>query len=275
MALAAVLKRKVRQTDIPGAFLLGPPQKTLYMRAPSDQIEYDPIDGTPYVYKVIGNVYGTKSSNKVFQDTLTDWLLETGFERQKHDPCLYIKDKGGDKEIQLVGWVDDLSYHSPSDSAIKEFELQLQSKWGNHKEMEFEDMKYFLGMNVEQTAGQIHIHHEVMIKQLIEKYFPNRNPGHQNAVHTKSTPFPPGATCNKSDCPKLGDERLNAPYRELVGALSYLSVVSRPDISYNVSQLASVQANPGETHWKLAKHVLRYLAKNAAPWSHLQKWLRR
>jgi len=38
-------------------------------------------------------------------------------------------------------------------------------------------------------------------------------------------------------------------------------VVSRPDIAYNVSQLASVQANPGQTHWKLAKHVLKYLAK--------------
>jgi hypothetical protein len=51
----------------------------------------------------------------------------------------------------------------------------------------------------------------------------------------------------------------NVPYRELVGALIWLSVVSRPDISFAATHLARFNANPGKTHWNSAKRVLRYL----------------
>jgi hypothetical protein len=39
----------------------------------------------------------------------------------------------------------------------------------------------------------------------------------------------------------------------------YLSVVSRPDISFVVSNLSRFLANPGKVHWLAAKRVLRYL----------------
>ncbi|KMQ86503.1 retrovirus-related pol polyprotein from transposon tnt 1-94 [Lasius niger] len=39
----------------------------------------------------------------------------------------------------------------------------------------------------------------------------------------------------------------------------YLSVCTRPDISFAVSYLSQFNDCYGETHWKAAKHVLRYL----------------
>ena len=256
MAHAAKLRRTLRCSDIPGAFLLGPPQKVMFMRAPNDQVQYD-TDGEPFVYKVKGNTYGTKTSNKIFSDCLAAWLKEEGFDRKENDPCVYIRAQGTPDEVQLCVWVDDLAYHAASPEALSTFERQLQQKWGKHKPMQFEDMKYFLGANVEQKDGKIHLHHKVMIERALEKFFP----GGAATVHTKSTPFPPGATVDKRDCPKPGDQKPQVPYRELVGILSYLSTVSRPDIQYSVSQLASVQINPSIGHWQLAKHVLRYLAK--------------
>ena len=45
----------------------------------------------------------------------------------------------------------------------------------------------------------------------------------------------------------------------LVRKLNYLSVVSRPDLSFVVSSLSQVHKNPSHDHWVSAKKVLRYL----------------
>ena len=47
-------------------------------------------------------------------------------------------------------------------------------------------------------------------------------------------------------------------YCQLVGILNYLTT-TRPDLSYYVSILSQFLAKPCETHWKVAKQVLRYL----------------
>ncbi len=54
------------------------------------------------------------------------------------------------------------------------------------------------------------------------------------------------------------------PFRELLGALMYLSCCTRPDISFAVSALARVGSNPSESDWKAAKRVMRYLKGTAS-----------
>src|SRR5271163_1578341 len=49
------------------------------------------------------------------------------------------------------------------------------------------------------------------------------------------------------------------PYCELVGALKWLAVGTRPDIAFIVGQLAQFLENPGRVHWEAAKQVVRYL----------------
>jgi len=49
------------------------------------------------------------------------------------------------------------------------------------------------------------------------------------------------------------------PYRELVGALNYLAVATRPDISFVCSYLGQFNNCYDRTHWTAAKRVLRYL----------------
>ena len=71
-------------------------------------------------------------------------------------------------------------------------------------------------------------------------------------------PFPKGAQVLTSDCP-ADHERLQKPYRELLGVVSFCAHTTRPDISWHVSQLGRVQSNPGQQHWDLALHLLRYL----------------
>ena len=48
------------------------------------------------------------------------------------------------------------------------------------------------------------------------------------------------------------------PYREIIGSLIYIMVVTRPDICYTVTRLSQDLAKPNSFHLTKAKHVLRY-----------------
>ena len=48
-------------------------------------------------------------------------------------------------------------------------------------------------------------------------------------------------------------------YQSAIGSLMYLSVSSRPDISYAVSSLAQFSSHPTKEHWTALKRLLRYL----------------
>ena len=45
-------------------------------------------------------------------------------------------------------------------------------------------------------------------------------------------------------------------YASLIGSLMYLTVATRPDISYVVNRLAAFTANPSLEHWTAAKKIL-------------------
>ena len=48
-------------------------------------------------------------------------------------------------------------------------------------------------------------------------------------------------------------------YRNLIGALLYISSGTRPDISQSVNYLSRFQNSCNETHWKYALRILKYL----------------
>lgn len=56
------------------------------------------------------------------------------------------------------------------------------------------------------------------------------------------------------------DEPLtHIPCRPVIGFLMYLSVGTRPDISFAVSRLAKYVEKHAEIHWKALKRIMRYL----------------
>ncbi|XP_064078464.1 uncharacterized protein LOC135195887 [Macrobrachium nipponense] len=58
------------------------------------------------------------------------------------------------------------------------------------------------------------------------------------------------------DSEKLVDAKL---YREIVGSLIYIMMVTRPDICFVVTKLSQYMSNPSKADFSLAKYVLRYL----------------
>ena len=53
------------------------------------------------------------------------------------------------------------------------------------------------------------------------------------------------------------------PYLNAIGALNYLAITTRPDISYTVGHLARYSKNLGLKHWKAVRHLMRYIKGTA------------
>jgi len=107
----------------------------------------------------------------------------------------------------------------------------------------------------EGPSGSIHISQEAYTRRIIERF----GMAHANPA---STPMETGVRLSREDeasSKEEKDEMRQRPYRELVGSLSYLANTTRPDIMFAANVLSRYNANPGKTHWKAAKHTLRYL----------------
>ena len=48
-------------------------------------------------------------------------------------------------------------------------------------------------------------------------------------------------------------------FQSAVGSLLYLSIKTRPDITYAVSNVAKFCASPSKQHWTAVKRIMRYL----------------
>jgi hypothetical protein len=70
------------------------------------------------------------------------------------------------------------------------------------------------------------------------------------------TPIPLGTKLSKQDEGPTMDSTL---YKSLVGILLYLTT-TRPDIMYATSFVSRFMESPKDSHWKMAKRILRYVA---------------
>ncbi|KAL6421567.1 hypothetical protein ACFW04_014301 [Cataglyphis niger] len=52
---------------------------------------------------------------------------------------------------------------------------------------------------------------------------------------------------------------INAPYKETVGSLFYLTIVSRPDIAYAVNTISQYAEKSTKEHWNAVKRIIKYV----------------
>ncbi|GFR26965.1 retrovirus-related Pol polyprotein from transposon TNT 1-94, partial [Trichonephila clavata] len=66
------------------------------------------------------------------------------------------------------------------------------------------------------------------------------------------TPIEKGAITSNNSVSLSAD----VPYREAVGSLMFLAIVTRPDIAYAVGVLSQVLDKPQQMHWTMVKRIL-------------------
>ena len=244
IALAVQYGLKLHQVDVTTAFLNGELEEEVYMRQPEGFI----TQGKEHmVCKLNKSIYGLKQSPRCWNTALDNQLKQMGFIQSVSDPCIYT-DAGGDKFFIGV-YVDDIILAGHSDKRIQEVKDALAMQFDIK---DIGNLHYFLGIKVLQDdkSKSIWIGQPLYINNLLKKF------GMQDckAVGTPVDVSTKLVKATNND--EIVDQQL---YQSAIGSLLYLSVSTRPDITYAVSTLARFSSEPTKQHWTAAKRVMRYL----------------
>lgn len=242
LTLASTRKMLAKHIDIKTAYLYGQLQEEIYMRQPPG---YE-IGNQNDVCRLRRSLYGLKQAARVWNERIDSVLKAMGFHQSQADPCLYILEASG-TYIFLLIYVDDIIVICSTET---EFANIVETLNGQFKITVMGDLKLFLGIQVRLEAGQYRINQRAYLCRLFEKF------GMKDAK-TSKVPMDPGFLQQKEEA----SERLDSvdQYQSLIGALLYVAVSTRPDISIATSILGRRVQAPTVADWNEAKRILRYL----------------
>jgi Reverse transcriptase (RNA-dependent DNA polymerase) len=266
---------ELHQLDVSSAFLHADVKEDVYVEIPEGYTVDDSIKGD-FVLKLNKALYGIHQAPREWYLLVRNFIVQQlGFTQCTSDACLFVKRSRTDKLILLVMFVDD--YQVGFDQTDMAEWLQLKKLFmARFKTSDIGESKLMLGMRItrDREKRTLILDQEVYSKKVLEKF---------NMQHCKdvSTPEQLGADLDvvtdtlaaesdtaatdvESDTNDESREVVDRSiYMQLVGALLYATLSTRPDIAHAVHQLTRYTQNPQRKHWQAAKRVLRYLQGTA------------
>jgi hypothetical protein len=243
-AVCASMGYSIMQLDIKTAFLYGDCLKEIYVTLPPElQTQEEKDQGL--VRRMVKSLYGTPDAPRIWYSTLASFLSTLGFSKCEREGCIFKNPLTG---VIIMVYVDDLAVAGPSPEVVQSVVSQLEAQYSMRK---MGTPTVFLGINLQHFKHNklIHISQSSYIRKLVEKY------GLQMS-HPKATPMPSTLSLEPLE---EGEDLTQQPFRGLVGELLYISVCTRPDISFAVATLSKFLDKAGDSHWNAAIQVLLYL----------------
>ena len=173
-------------------------------------------------------------------------MRKLGFKRSENDYCLYSLEKGNDDPVFLLIFVDDFLICCKCQKKIHKVKQLLFNKY---KMKDLAEIKTYLGINVEYKENRtvMTLDQEKYIESLAKEY-------DIQDCKLYNTPLEQNLKCQPAQSVSV-----DVKYRNLIGALLYVSSGTRPDISYAVNYLSRFQNGYDQTHFKYATRILKYL----------------
>ena len=195
-----------------------------------------------------------------FNKDVDNHLKSIGFLPLISDPCLYQRTTPEGEHTIIAVYVDDLLIAGKNDKDIIHIKAQLKTKYSLK---DFGAVDWYLGMRVTQDLDK----HKMTLNQgkycrdILTKF------KDQFSIKPVKTPMDTNLnlTRNKIDkqsidlSPKQKLKIANYPYRQVVGSLIYLSIYTRPDITFAVSKVAQFNATPTLDSIDACNRILQYL----------------
>jgi len=200
------------------------------------------------VWKLKRPLYGLSIAPKAWTDTLRSFLLSYGFTPAASSSTLFTWTDGTD-HMHLCFHIDDILISFSNDLKAQHFKAALLSRFEGTDDG---PVSRYLGIDIRQGPLETVLSQSALIEDLLHEHG-------LSACNPAATPLPAATLLLNSDRSDPVDVLLQHQYSQLVGTLIWLSVWTRPDIAFPVSQLSRHISAPGPTHMAAAKHVLRYL----------------
>jgi hypothetical protein len=242
---SATEEREIVQLDVKTAFLNAIVHEDIYIGIPQGMKIDNKNNKT--VLKLNKALYGIKQAPREWNININNYLLTVGFTPCKKDPCIYIKISKNNNSIILGLFVDDIvvSYVRSDKQEWNNIKKSLMSKY------EISDMgsvSSILGVMVRVgTNNNIYIHQHKYIKDKLQLF-------NMNACKTCNVPGDANVMLDGNN--ESVDSSL---YRSMVGALMYMSLYTRPDITHAVNICSRFMSSPTVTHLQAIKKIFRYL----------------
>ena len=275
LALACLLGLQTSSCDFTNAFLNAELQEDVYVDAPPGS---QPLP-QGYVYKLQRALYGLKQSPREWNSTLNRFMtIECGFTQLKCEKCMYIKKNKDGSYMLVCMYVDDLVIAYSHRSMLESFLGKVKTRF---KITQSDSLQKTLGFQIERTQdGGVFMHQQLYITEVLKRFgmdsckpadtpfahdirlcksgqYKARTGVSSSAAQGESTV--PASTSKKNKQSSVPGAEPKVPYRELIGCLLWISMGTRPDISYAVNQCARYSADPKPEHWTACLRVLRYL----------------
>ncbi|GAA0161970.1 transmembrane signal receptor [Lithospermum erythrorhizon] len=217
------------------------PLEEVHVEQPKGFMDAHNLD---YVYKLKKALYGLKQAPRAWYERLTVFLLKNGYIRGSVDNTLFIRKEKGNIMVTQI-YVDNIVFGGVSDQMVKQFVQQIE---GEFEMSMVGEMKYLLGIQINQMKDSIFISQSKYAKNLVKKF----------GLETASSKRTPMATHVKITKDDGGNSVDISKYRSMIGSLLYLTT-SRPDIAHSVGVCARFQADPKESHLNLVKRIIKYV----------------
>ncbi len=193
------------------------------------------------------SIYGLKQSSRCWNAALDTHLKKIGFVQAGSDPCIY---KASEGEPFLIGvYVDDIAMATKSERRLEEVKQALAGKF-DIKDMG--KLHHFLGMKIvqDEATGKIWMGQPAYTESLLQRFG-------MEAANPVATPVDTSTKLvQTTDADECFDQHL---YQSAIGSLLYLSIATRPDIAFAVSNAAKFSTKPTKQHWTAVKRIMRYL----------------
>ncbi|KAJ9538659.1 hypothetical protein OSB04_031392 [Centaurea solstitialis] len=241
LAYAAHKNMKVFQMDVKCAFLNGELQEVVYVEQPEGFV--DP-KYPEHVYVLDKALYGLKQAPRAWYQTLTVYLLGSGYKKGTVDPTLFLRRSGNHLTVVQI-YVDDIIFASTNPESCTEFEQIMKSRFQMSM---MGELTFFFGLQVRQTPQRIFINQSKYNLDILKRF---DFTGPKSASTPMSTTF-------QLDVDTSGNPVDQKVYRAILGSLLYLTA-SRPDIMFATCVCARFQCDPRESHLGAVKRILKYL----------------
>lgn len=233
----------IHQMDAKNAFLNGDLEENVYLRPPPG------LNVPPgHCLKLNKAIYGLKQAPRVWYGALKEFFISILFKPSPADPCLFISSIQ-DWECFVHVYVDDMIIVSHD---VNRFKTLISEKF---RMEDLGEASYILGIKLTRLdSSRLTLSQENYTESILDRF-------NLSNCRTTNTPMLPNTRLVKaSDEDHNSFKQLGINYREALGLLNYLSVSTRPDIAFTVSQLSQHLERPGMSHWKAIIHLLRYLS---------------
>jgi len=236
---------EMTQIDVVTAFLYGKLDEEIYVRQPEGFIDENRPDA---VWRLNKALYGLKQSPRVWFETLKSSLIDLGFILVDAEACIF---RNNDATIFIIVYVDDMIVAASDTSIIEAF---ISALGENFKLKVIGEVQKFLGFEVTRNrqARTILLKQETYAIDILDRLGMSESSGLR-------TPMEMGLKLVPGE--NIIDLEM---YRKAIGCLMYLYVMTRPDIGYSLSLLASFMARPSQEHWNAVKRLLRYVQNTKA-----------